>query len=472
MASLNFACDPKPARLIPALQESNQENKATSITLATLCLVRPFAKQFVDNVNLRFGKRTTLSAFTEIVLKGQNKRGGLRPDGLLEISTGQSVWRAFVEAKVNHNALGKDQVEAYLKLARDNGVDAVITISNQFAALPTHHPVQVDQGLLRKVALYHMSWKAIFTHALLAHAEAEFSNHHEAEILHEFLEFMNTSKSGMMDFNTMNAEWTDLVRSYQHGGPRSKHDDVVINSVAAWHQELKDMALRLSAHVGRLVDVKLSRKHINDGKARLDDDSAILHSDGVLNGILEIPNAENIEIEADVRARTVRVKCRIEAPLDKVSTAARVSWLLRQLKDVKSPDILIGLGYPGKGKPVVFQLSELQKDHKEALEHYTQSPPTFFEVSMVKDLAGAFAQRKKFIVAFESLVETYYKQVGQNVQDWVAPPPKFKPKPKDAVLDDGSSAESEREPVQAAEPVDPVQQSHNLREIPGFLMRI
>ena len=51
-------------------------------------------------------------------------------------------------------------------MAREQGFDVVLTISNQMAPSPGVHPVEVDRRKLRKVALHHLSWAEILTVAV------------------------------------------------------------------------------------------------------------------------------------------------------------------------------------------------------------------------------------------------------------------------------------------------------------------
>ncbi len=111
------------------------------------------------------GKRSKIQCFTEVSFKGDNPKS--RPDGLIIVTTGKKIWSALVESKVGRNELGSDQVEDYLAIAKAQGVDATITISNQFASLPTHHPVKVNKHKLRSTGLFHFSWLSILSKALL-----------------------------------------------------------------------------------------------------------------------------------------------------------------------------------------------------------------------------------------------------------------------------------------------------------------
>ena len=64
-----------------------------------------------------------------------------KPDGLIIVENGANTWTALVEAKVGNNKLVEEQIERYLDLARAHNIDALITISNQLAVLPTFNPL-------------------------------------------------------------------------------------------------------------------------------------------------------------------------------------------------------------------------------------------------------------------------------------------------------------------------------------------
>ncbi len=55
------------------------------------------------------------------------------------------------------------QLEAYLDIAREQGFDALVTISNEITPVPRSHPATIESRKLRKVALYHLPWTEILT---------------------------------------------------------------------------------------------------------------------------------------------------------------------------------------------------------------------------------------------------------------------------------------------------------------------
>lgn len=99
-----------------------------------------------DDVGAPVGKRIKIVCYTEVTFKNNEKMKRPRPDGLVIITSGSKQWTALIESKIGNAELTKEQVEEYLDLAKTHGINALITISNQFATTPTHHPVKERQG--------------------------------------------------------------------------------------------------------------------------------------------------------------------------------------------------------------------------------------------------------------------------------------------------------------------------------------
>jgi len=135
------------ARLFPVIAETGKEQRAASIFLSVLSAVPPFAEVVLAQIGQRIGSRTTVNTYTEIAFRNEDKSMRRdRSDGLVEVLSGSRKWSALLEAKIGTSTLDGGQIERYVKLAKDNSVDAVITVSNEFAALPTHHPVALSKS--------------------------------------------------------------------------------------------------------------------------------------------------------------------------------------------------------------------------------------------------------------------------------------------------------------------------------------
>lgn len=206
------------ARIFPVLSNSSKEGRTTSIVLACLSYVDEFGAEFLGKMGQRVGARSKLDCYTEVVFKDQRSSLKDRPDGLIVHSSGAKVWRALVEAKIGASPLQAEQLEKYQNLAKEHGVDAVITLSNQFTTSPEHHPCEEIRKSRSRVPVYHFSWMAVLTMADLLLSKDAVSDHDQKILLNELVRFLTHESAGLKGFDRMPAEWTDLNRLVAAGG--------------------------------------------------------------------------------------------------------------------------------------------------------------------------------------------------------------------------------------------------------------
>lgn len=438
----------EPARLIPVVADTSKENRAASILLAGMMAVDQLSQALLGGIGQRLGKRATIHCYTEVVLKLRPEGSRLRPDGLIIVQIGSRSWSALVEAKIGRALLNAEQIEAYLQLAKLNQIDAVITVSNQFAALPTHHPVTVPKGLRRGVELYHWSWMHVLTQATLVASEGDFASPVQRFVLEEMVRYYEHESVGVFGFDRMNSEWKDLVLKVRSGGTLAKTQPEVTNSVAAWHQETRDLALIMSRMVGRDVALRLTSKHRNDPALRLKDDSEQLAKTATLDCTLDIPDAAApLEVSVDLRRRVVTCGMRIDAPKDRKTARARINWILRQLGGTNASELFVSVVWPGRSVRTHCSLEEAKADPQLLEVGFPGLKPNAFEVQLVRDLAAKMSGARTFIENIETAVPEFYQQVGQRLQAWVAPPPKIGER---AEVESEADAEPQLSPVPSA----------------------
>ena len=377
---------------------------------------------------------------------------------MIEVVTGKQKWSALVEAKIGLSSLETDQIERYLSLAKKNSVDAVITVSNEFAARPHHHPIAVSKRLTGKVSLYHFSWTSLLTSAILLQEQAAISDPEQAFLLREFIRFFSHHSVGISHFTLMPQEWTTAIERFKAGGKISRGE--IGNSVVnGWHQELKDLTLFMSCIIGCEIKVNLSRAHEADLNARLKDDVDKLRKNGQLTTTLIIPDAAaDLEITADLKSRTIRASMTVGAPLDKKKSTTRLKWLLRLLKAVEPENISVEIIWKSKARNDHFALAELIQ-HPERIGQVTHSSEVGkFKITLTTTNPNKFKGRKNFVEELKTLALQYYETIGQFLQNWTPSPPT----PTHSVT---VAAQTKSDIHEAGN------SSSDLLEIPDFLLR-
>ena len=418
------------ARLIPVGKVTQRENRATSVLLAGMSVIHPFSKTLLGEIGQTVGSRSKLECYSQIVFKHEPQAIKYRPDGLIVLHNGKRTWRAIVESKIRREVLDADQVQAYIQIAKANGISSIITISNQFASLPTHHPVKIDRALPKGISLFHWSWAHVLTTAILKLESDEIDFGHQRYLLGEFIRYFEHPSTGIERFTQMNPEWKDVVTQVQQGAGLGRKTEQVFNTVASWHQETRDLCLHLSESLKQKVVPRLPSKHVTDPGLRLRDEIKHLKETSQLKFTLTVPDAaDDINIIADIRGRTISVSMDVDAPKDKKTAKARINWLLRQLRPSKPEDIIVFAYWPNRTQTSSEELEKL-RENPELLELSVPNlAPRKFSVKLIHHAAGKFSGRRTFIEAIEECVPHFYREVGQRLRAWVPTPPKSPPDP-------------------------------------------
>lgn len=415
------------ARLFPVLADTSKEGRTLSIFLACLENVEEFGRAMLSELGQRIGTRSRIETYTETVLQKQDGDKSLRPDGLIIVRTSSSRWTALVEAKVGNSDLTTEQVESYLDLAKLNGVDAVITLSNQFAPLPSHHPVDLSASSRRKAALFHWSWTYVLTAASLLLTNDEVADRDQRILLNEVVRFLTHPSAGVNSFDQMPAAWSEVVSTVQAGGVIAANSAEARQIVGAWHQEMRDLSLILSRQLGRDITIRVARAHAADPAARLKTDLGKLVADRCLSATFVVPDAAApIELCSDLQKRTLSISMKLRAPDDRKSTKARVNWLLRQIPNATAEDLHLRLFWPGRAAATQHPIAIVRDSPDVASNARPGMVASSFEVLLVKNLAGRFGQRRNFVSDLEAAVPEFYEQVGQHLRAWQPPAPKLR----------------------------------------------
>ena len=221
----------------------------------------------------------------------------------------------------------------------------------------------------------------------------------------------------------MNQEWGSLVRGVRNQQQFKRSSPEIENTVGAWHQEERDLCLILSRRIGKRVEIRISPKHRANSTKRLQDACNSLIDSQEFTSSFIVPNAASIlGGRANLQSRRISCSMKLNAPGDRKRASARVNWLVRQLRQEDSDDVIVSAFWPGRAGATHASLSEIKTDPKCIERDRAGAAPTSFEVTMFKDLAGRFTGRRTFIEDLEKLVPEFYERIGQNLRRWKPSP--------------------------------------------------
>ncbi|WP_201258030.1 hypothetical protein [Syntrophotalea acetylenivorans] len=413
------------ARLIPVATKPELRN--TCVTCAMLMAVEEFAEALLSPFGAPTGKRAKIYVWVEPVFKGDKNSTKERPDALIIVDNGRRIWRALVEAKAKKTDLEASQVERYLDIAKAQGIEAVITISNQFVPTPTQSPCEINRQKLKKVVLYHWSWSYLQTEAKIQLSKSAVSDPDQAYMLNEYVRYLEHDSAGVSEFEQMGKEWVEFCKLYFAKSKLDKKSPIAAAVVSDWGELMRCTALQMSRELETNVTKVPSAKERSNPTARVEAVKNSLVNTGVLESRLNIPDAASpISVEADLTRRSVTVSMTVEAPRDKKRASATVTWLLRQLVKTEDGSVLIVAKWPGRTPDSCADLSKIRGDIDALVGDRNGALPRTFEIKTVSDLGGKFTQRRNFVPEIVSCVTKFYESVGQYIVPWQAPPPRPK----------------------------------------------
>jgi len=464
------------ARLLPVLADSKKEERITSSVLSALMAVPPLANSLFASVEAPVRKKSQIVCYTEVVFDEPDTARSPRPDGLIVLKSGKTTWSALVEAKIGNSVLQREQVEEYIRLAKKFGIDAVITFSNQFASLPTHHPLEIPASKLRSVGLYHLSWMGLLSKAQVLSESGDLVDPEQAFIVRELIRYLKHDASGVVSFSSMGKQWKDVCARVLSGATFKKNDKDLETTVSNWHELIRYLSLELTASIGRPVDVVLSKQHAKEPRARLENDIVKLAQDHKLDADLRVPDAAApITFTADFLRRTINFSMKLVAPQDKSKATACVNHYTRQLKDHPKPDeIIVRAHWPGRTPHTDASLADALSDPKALVPDALKLIPKHLEFVCVNDLASKFPGSRAFVEVTNETLKVFYEHVGQNLKVWSPSAPRVL-KESQTVPGEGNddsssgSAQVDSEMPNDGEPQ--VEKKKDPYDIPAFLIR-
>ena len=410
----------RPARLIPTSGikgVDEQETRATSALLSVMRAVPEFSKALLKKVGAPAGEVRT---YIEVPIK-TDLGTTHRPDGAIIVSRGNKSWKAFVEVKTGVRQLEANQIETYLDLAREQGFDALISISNQMTTALDSYPLVIDKRRTKNLSLNHWSWVEILSEAVQQKEFRGIADKDQAWILSELIAYLGHPQSGVMEFQDMGQHWVS-VRDGARAGTLRPSDSSIGEVVIRWDQFMQFLCLHLGRDLGLLVKHVLP-SNVNAASRKQGLVNQLVDT-GRLDGILRVPRASgDIMMTADLRSRTVSVSMDVAAPSDRRSSA-RVTWLLRQLETAPVATRIEAVVRAGRSR--VASLADVREDPRGLLDPDKTKEIRYFSVSLTAPLGmKRDGTRGSFISEATELVLRFYREVVEKVKPWSAAPAKL-----------------------------------------------
>lgn len=434
----------RQARLIPTTGiggQDEQEQRATSSLLAVMGAVPQFGRAVLDQIGAPAGK---IVPFTEVRFVDEDTKLSI-PDGAIVVERGKNRWVCLVEVKTAGAQLRAEQVERYLELARVNGFDAVLTISNQITSSPEESPITIDSRKAKKVALRHLSWWQVMTNARVEHKHRKIGDPDQAWILGELIAYLDHERAGAGGFDDMGEKWV-AVRDGAREATLKASDAGVRDVAGRWEQLVEYISLGLTQDLGREVEPAWPRKV--DPSARRELHVRSLVDRGKLLASIRVPDAAGpIDLEADLRGRRFRTSVVVSAPKDG-RPSTRINWMLRQLATAKD-DLLIEVRYPNQKEPTSCSLKDARLKPERLL--YAADPkrdPWTFRLTVSKDLGmkrGRLAG--SFVAESKQQTSEFYRAIVQGIRVWAPAAPKLPA----TIIESSASATPEPPPFSSGE---------------------
>lgn len=440
------------ARLIPTSgigNDAEAEVRATSALLAVLSVVRPFSAAVLTPLGASRAGTAVIETFIETSFKTKSGKN-VRPDGLIRVTYGkQQPWVALIEVKTGSSKLNAEQLESYLSVAKAEGFDCVLTISNEIAPSAGVHPTDgVKVRANSKVALHHLSWTKLLTLAVMEKTHRGVKDPEQAWILGELIRYLEHPSSGAMSFDDMGENWV-AVRDGARDGTLNRRDETVADVAQRWDQLLGYASLTLGADIGSDVIEVVPRAQQLDPALRTKAFVESLAAEGSLFGTLRVPDTVgDMEIVADLKARQVIISTTFDAPADK-GGKGRIGWVLRQLRD--APTNLVVEAYAKNARNGIGAALGVALEDPNVLIGADRKEPAKFTLVARSELGvNRRAGRKPgFTQSVIDAIESFYGDILQNLTAYQAKAPRLAPRAAPA------APEVEHEPLPSVDLVEP-----------------
>lgn len=399
-----------PSTIFPT--DVKKERRLVSIFISVLTEVEPLAHFMFKKCKLRTWEKARWEAFTEVASPSDRSQ---RIDGYVVATYGQKKSSALIEAKVDGNKLEDEKVKRYVNVAKENGIDAMITISNQRVSHPSQSVVEVGKALKNSVTILHWSWAYIETQCRLFREQDHDLTNGQEFILEEFINMISNPKSGSSLHEKMPNGWesvvVDIIQKNKPGN--------ISDFAEGWIQEQQDIALELSKKADAYVEVLMKKEHRENYNHYKKHISGSMVKNQCLEASFKIPDAvDKLYLVADIVGRTVSASMTWKVPpeLKHKTVKGYVSWISNTIS-TRDRRIYIEPKFKNKSSNMV-PLADFKDNWRNIMSEAMSNgaKPTLFKFTIFEDIGQEFSSSKNFIKRVDNAVIDFYEIVGKHLR--------------------------------------------------------
>ena len=346
----------------------------------------------------------------------QDSEKNVVPDALIvKDFPKNNSWAAIFEFKVGHARIDESQIEQEYLFATRNNIQALITVSNEFTATPSHIPYKIKTN--SKVALYHFAWVTIQTivHVLLTD-EGNSLAPMEKVLLSQFQYFMQVKESGCLRFTKMPNGWSSFVNDVNN---RTLECNNLIDSmVCAWHQKVEDLCLEL-ARISNQPNIELVTRRLKlSNKERIQQTKERLLKQSIFNTAIDIPLLPfPVEIEVNLGSKRIYFKTCTTAPGNVKTPKGALGWLRKGLSEIDTnvvhlESVKLEVRWINTRKKTSGILKDLfEKNTVVFLNNMKGRKIKEFTLIYCVNLEGSFKSNRKFISILDKETKNFYREL-------------------------------------------------------------
>ena len=402
----NLASNNNRPLLIPA--NGKTERKLLSVFMAILEIVPEFRGKILKLCDYPSGKTCKYESHMEpqydspslYLNKKSQETKKLRPDGLIICQRGSKHWSAFIEAKSDINKIRSEQVLDYADLASKLDIDAIISISNEFALNPKELPYHLAGNKRRKREIFHLSWSEIRTCLGMFLGSSNSCNDAEKQVLHHALSFMLDDKSGVKTYDMMPEGWAKFVESASTELGFSTNTQGVMDIIHGWQQERRDLCAKLNGIISEGVELRHPSGARSTPKECIDYDKKLLANEYKLKaGYYFKLSKTHFTITSDLNACRNRFALKIGPPKGKKAKAT-ITWICEKLSKLDADRYSIRLSWTGRSGDSTIKLGDLINQPEVGYLNQKETPKSISIITRDRNVRR-FKSRKQFIEDLE-----------------------------------------------------------------------